>query len=810
MPYEGYIAPLPIGTLGLTQRDNRRQQQAGELIQADAITFADNSLRKEPGASAYDSAGAATAPVFTGTLAGSDAWAGIMKVFYGAGIAVGGTATGATKVTGGGGTTLAVTVPAGGYALGSLVIVAITTLSTVHGAWVSGISDTRGNTYTAVGSTYALANGLVTAGDFQLFYSVLTTALLVNDVISIAQASDKSAAAAVANYTSTQAWSVDTRLRVNRSTVNTTAVSVGPHQTLKTVPALIVCGLGSTAQTDTPGSGFTEQREENGGATSGVASVNHRIDTTSPGIIAMYDWRSEVQTTPAGTVSTTAGDTTVTGVGTTFTNHAPGDKIIVNAEQQIISSITNNTSLETVDAWRGTNAGVAYSRRVGGRLITATMSGNIYKDKPASLTTTNIDDTTLVSSLSLYARPGRFVQGGKEAASDATNPRKLFYFNGVNPIQVLAGDGTTMAAIATPPTDWSASANPFQQPVNGCIHNNRLVGWGNLNDPHRLYFSDPDNHENFTSASAFNLRVASSIGERLWCGVDYMGVLFLWKYPRGIFYLDDTDLTASNWFIRTKSESLGCAPSPYAVLPLDDDVLFMAADGQFHMLSAVDTLGGVSTSNLSKALGIRNYIRDHVNLARLDRVVSCWNPDQKLAYFAVPGTGETTNTLLLKFDFSQQPVKFSVSTRDSTDAIILKRFDDTLIHKPISGEAGFVWLLDQDARTKNGEEYTSTVQTAHETFGYVDPKLANIRKLFDHLELEFEPVASGEITVYVYVDNVLRQTITNFDPTERSDRKKLNCGDGNEFSIKITCEEGDFNLIGANVYFRSGNEDYSR
>jgi hypothetical protein len=806
MPYEGSIVQLPIGTLGLTKRDNRHQQQPGELIIASGLTLVDDSIRKEPGAAAYDPAGVASSPTYTGTYSASTPWSGRIVTFFGSGIAAGGTSATATKVVNGA-TTANVTVPVGGYALGSLVIVAITALSTINESIITSVADSKGNTYTALGGQSAIvSSGLVVSGHYRSFYAVLTTALLAADTITVTYASDRASSIAVANFTSTTAWSLGTAAKTKSG--EGTAVTVGPTNSLAQAPVLLVAGVGasSTTVSSAPGSGFTEAAERTGAT--GQVCINYRIDTDTPTIVALYDFFSEVETTPAGTVSTTAGSDVVTGAGTSFTNHAPGDKIVIAGETQIIESVTNNTSLVTVEAWRSSNAAVAYARRPGGRLISATTAGNLFKDKPTSLTQTNLDATTLKSGLSRIGRPGRFVQCGKEAASDITNPRKLAYFNGVDPVQVLAGDGTTTANIATPPSDWAATADPRRQPINGTIHNNRLVGWGNLNDPHRVYFSDPDNHEDFTTTSAFNLRVASSIGERIWCGVDYQGVLIFWKYPRGIFYLDDTDLTTSNWYIRTKSEAIGCAPSPYAVLPIDDDVLFMAADGQFHMLSAVDTFGGIATSNLSQALGFHNWIAANVNLQKLDQVASVWYPEHRVAIFSVPGVGALTNTITIRLDFSSKPVKVVISERDSADALALKRYEDTL-WRPIVGEAGFVWLTEQDARTKDGDEYTASFQTAHEDFSYSDPTLRFKRKRFDFLELFFEPVASGTLSVVVYVDGRAAQTLS-FDPTKRRHRLKLNVGDGYDFSIAGTGATGDVNIIGAAVYMFAGNEDYSR
>ena len=66
-------------------------------------------------------------------------------------------------------------------------------------------------------------------------------------------------------------------------------------------------------------------------------------------------------TSGLGTVSNSAGGTTVTGVGTVFTDtFKVGDTITVNSETRTISAIASNTSL-TTDVWTGANTNAVYT-----------------------------------------------------------------------------------------------------------------------------------------------------------------------------------------------------------------------------------------------------------------------------------------------------------------------------------------------------------------------------------------------------------------------------------------------------------------
>lgn len=810
MAYEGLKGKLPDGLAGMSQRENRLLSRHDQYINAQGVTFEEQHIRKEAGALSLDTSGVAGAPTFSATLSSADgAWGGWLALFPASGgtPAVAGTAATAAPASG---TSQAITVPVGGYAIGTLVVVSYGGAD-LPGA-ISGVTDTQGNTYTAITSAVPIGSSSFSE-TIRGYYSVLGVTLAAGNTITATFTFSVDIVIAVANYSN----AIAPLSTATASSDPAAAVTVGPVSAA-TIPYLLVASVyNDGANTSTPGSSFTEHIELVGPP--GSITVNYRVDTLATTTIAIHDWYSDFSQAGAGTVSVTAGSTTVTGVGTAFSSTPIlGDYITIGSEKRRVSSVTSDLIANTTQVWATTAAGSAYTQRIGQRPIIATSGGTLYKGRYSSFSagTFDLDAVTLKSGLSAAARPGKFVQGGKEAA--ALN-RKLFYYNGVDPIQVLSGNSATTSDLTLPSSDW---ATVFNRPVNGTIHRNRHVAWGNLNFPHQVYFSDPDDHEDFTAANTDTARatILSTVGDRLMCGVSFNGVLWFWKFPRGVFYLDDTALSPP-WTIFVKSEAVGCAQSPHAVLPMDDDVIFLAADGSFHLLSAVNTLGGTRDSDLSYALGISKWIRENINLERLDQVTSVWYPHKKVAYFGLPGIDQATNTVTVKFDFAgsgqthpetggTQPVKFSYSTRDTPDALGIIRDPDG-IERPALGETGFVYLLDQTTRAKAGVLYTGTYQKPHLDFSHMGGELEYRRKVWDALELVMDPVSSGTLTIAVYVDGALRETLT-FDPTVRRQRKTLHCGDG--FMISFVGSEstlnGDFKILSHNVFFTLGNEDYSR
>ncbi len=510
-------------------------------------------------------------------------------------------------------------------------------------------------------------------------------------------------------------------------------------------------------------------------------------------------------------MSTTQGSAIVTGDASTLFNSevALNDFISIGQETRRILSVASNTSLTTTEAWQTTNSSVVGTRVSSRKYITYTTEGIIYKEEAE-----NLDAQTLISNLSITTRGIHFTAGGREATGANA---KLFICNGVDAITVLDADNNTGAAIANPNIDWATN----NQPVGTVIHTQglaqRLVAFGPRDNPHTLYFSDDDDHEDFravTNPDTYRILIVSSTGKRIYNAASFNGILFVWKWPRGIFFLDDSDLEQQNWAIREKSSVLGCAPSPNAVLPIDDDILFMAQDGSFHLLSAVSTLSGTRAADLSYALGITQWIQDNVNTTRLHQVQSMWDPNTKTAYFGVPGDGETGNTVTLKFDFGlrsggQGPIRFSYSERDNPEAMATTIDITTGREQPVIGEASNLFVLNSATRTKDGAAYTGEFHTARTDLGDFNPEFRNRKKNFDALEVLFDPESAGTLSVNIHIDGVKRGGTLTFDATSERKRRTLHVGQGFDIQIRgiNSVASESFKVLGFILWVTPGGED---
>ena len=333
-----------------------------------------------------------------------------------------------------------------------------------------------------------------------------------------------------------------------------------------------------------------------------------------------------------------------------------------------------------------------------------------------------------------------FVVAGGEAVGE---PRKLFMFSESNQVQVVEGTGATFAAIADPPADWSASF-----PICGCLHENRLWGAGNAGDPHRLYYSMATDHGDFVDASAGTLSIFPGEGDQIVGIKSFRGLLLLAKYPRGLYIVDTRDPDRSNWRVDKLNDAVGGA-SPHAFLQISNDMLILDSAGNFHLASTIDDISDIRTSDAGRLQDIGTFMRANVNLGGLRKANGLWYAAKSKAYFMVPLAGATDNGLRVMIDFNEAQVgpRFYLSRRDIGNGMWLRR-DSTNVERPTIGDdEGFVWILDQEERNKDGVAYEMSFETAETDFEYIDPDIAARTKNGQYIEITADLISNSQLTV---------------------------------------------------------------
>ena len=445
------------------------------------------------------------------------------------------------------------------------------------------------------------------------------------------------------------------------------------------------------------------------------------------------------------------------------------------------------------------------------RQIVVGNNGTVYR---ATGTSTGAFTSIATGLNSNVTRPV-FVTAGAEQIGEN---RKLFLFNGYNSPRYVDGDATSLATMTTPPSDWSDTSSGA--PSFGAHHDGRLYAGGNANDPHRLYYSTASDH----LVTDGTLGIYPGEGQKLVGAASFKGYLIAWKYPRGIYYVDSSDPTITNWRIeRQRSRKTDILRQAYCMV--ENDIVFLDAAGDFHMLSIVQATSK-EASNLSRVANFSQWMRDNVDLSQISNARMIYYGHRQEVHCAVASVGSTVNNLRIIIDFNGESPRFITSSKDICQSMWITKDSGNIERPTVGDDTGGVWLLDQDARTKDGTGYNGEFRTAYSNFGYLDPTLATQRKNLGWLELVVNPTGNFDMSIDVHIDGELSQTV-NFDMgvdgaalgsfTLDTDelageyllaKKRRLTGSGNfiSFAGSNTADNTDFDVSHMYVYFSPGTD----
>jgi Concanavalin A-like lectin/glucanases superfamily len=396
----------------------------------------------------------------------------------------------------------------------------------------------------------------------------------------------------------------------------------------------------------------------------------------------------------------------------------------------------------------------------------------------------SLDDGTFateVNSTMAVTRdpPPYFCVAGGE---DVGQPRKLILFNANNLPIVYKGNADPLIAgqglpISTPPADWTGVGN---FPIFGCVHVQRLWAGGNASDPHRLYYSSLTNHEVFTGSgagAAGTIPIYPGQGERIIGAYSVRGALIIWKYPVGVYVIQTVDPDPTTWSVQVLSRAVG-GLNCHTIVQIENDILFMDRNGSIHSLTATNEFGDFNTGNVSQIADMQPFMNSEVNRSMLSRSQSTYYANKRQAWFLVPRT--VSDIPNLRIEISMEGVnqsaqnaagvlpRFFLSRRDEAQALWLRPDKGIPPHPPedpvgvpgdfilrptLGEEDGCVYILDQEARNKDGVAYPIQFGTANSDLAFVDPTLATKWKNAEFMEIVYEPEGDWDLTVHTFWDD---------------------------------------------------------
>jgi len=154
-----------------------------------------------------------------------------------------------------------------------------------------------------------------------------------------------------------------------------------------------------------------------------------------------------------------------------------------------------------------------------------------------------------------------------------------------------------------------------------------------------------------------------------------------------------------------------------------------------------------------------------VSLNRMGAARLVYYSQKRELHCAMAGTGATTNTVRFVIDYnvtdpntqlgykeSTEYVRFRFSDRDVCESLWLRKDANTTPRLTSGDASGFVWLMDQTVKSKDGLGYSGYFQTPYMDFSWIDPRLGTVRKIGQYLELVVSPTGNWNISVDVLWD----------------------------------------------------------
>lgn len=379
------------------------------------------------------------------------------------------------------------------------------------------------------------------------------------------------------------------------------------------------------------------------------------------------------------------------------------------------------------------------------RLIAVTSGGSVYRDigdrtfNSATATTTGLGPLT----------PNcMFVEGGQEVSGNA---KKLFLFtDGQNQLKVLSADGSTFADVSLPAADWD---NP-KYPRVGTVYRNRMWAF----QGQQAYASDTANFENFTSNNLVQNIFPGEGGDILGVVV-FKGRMFAFKEGNFVYFLDDSSTTSTNWYWKKLSNNFGLS-APNAILESLNDLLAGNSSGTVTSYSATEAFGDIESADILRAANMEQYLRANLSTSGIMNMHAHYYEAKKLLFFTYRTTYQTHNDMLLVIDMNTQTPRVTFWEK-GTPQCLSQKLDINRIPRPMYGDAsGFVHTMDYEDRLEGTASYEGAFRTAYTDFRFVDPTMVHRQKHFDHLWVEFVEEGPHEISIDVFIDGRLIETIT--------------------------------------------------
>lgn len=332
---------------------------------------------------------------------------------------------------------------------------------------------------------------------------------------------------------------------------------------------------------------------------------------------------------------------------------------------------------------------------------------------------------------------------------------ELYICDGASVVQTWDGSAGVTSDITTPSVDWGTN-KPIQMVAHGRGASRRL--WAIAGSA--VYYSTLGNGKEFAGGTSGKIAIDVQDAYGLTGMIEFGNRLIVFSRTQA-FIIDDDDASVANWGY-SKAQWSGGAAHWRVILALENDVIVMAEDGQVYSVTGAQEYGDYKLASLMRTAFIDNYFKAKAALSAIDDFHMAFDRNLRALKIFFVRNGETRVDTSLVF-FIDRGVEHGWSIHDNDASAsgysaacsteVRVSAGNYLIY---TGDyEGFIWKLEQTARTDGGVAYYGGFKTPNLNFD--NPRL---RKHFRRLWCILEAAANSDISVNVWVDGVSKAGLT--------------------------------------------------
>ena len=208
-------------------------------------------------------------------------------------------------------------------------------------------------------------------------------------------------------------------------------------------------------------------------------------------------------------------------------------------------------------------------------------------------------------------------------------------------------DGSTAQDLAGTPPNFAFST----------VHSSHVFAAGVNTTPSTLYYSVPNDPEDWAGAGSGTISIDPNDGDRITGLASYKGNLLVFKGPyKGSIHVI-TGTSSADFARATLQKGIG-AVWQNSITGFGDDIAFLWSDGHIYSLQATNAFGNFR-QNAQITREISSWINEHYNFGRLRHAwLTTW-PSRGIMLLTVPTNSASDPNFMLMIDYRFSPPRLA-------------------------------------------------------------------------------------------------------------------------------------------------------